>query len=127
MNLLEVFEGSADLVEFPSQSVLFEEGSEADFMYVVMKGDICLSLHGIVFATASQGSIIGEMALLGSDPRSATAMAVTDCLLAPIDVHSFKLLIQHTPDFALHIMNVLAGRLRRANEALTQTLAKPGG
>jgi CRP-like cAMP-binding protein len=39
--------------------------------------------------------------------------------LLPIDVHSFKSLIQYTPDFALHVMNVLADRLRRVNEALT--------
>lgn len=118
MDLLEVFKDSDDLVALAAQSVLFEEGSEADFMYVVVKGDISLSLHETEIAVVSQGAIIGEMALLGSDPRSATATAVTDCLLAPIDVHSFKLLIQHTPEFALHIMQVLADRLRHANEAL---------
>jgi CRP/FNR family cyclic AMP-dependent transcriptional regulator len=58
------------------------------------------------------------MALLDSDDRSATATAMTDCVLAPIDVHSFKMLIQHTPDFALHVMNVLADRLRLANEKI---------
>jgi CRP/FNR family cyclic AMP-dependent transcriptional regulator len=120
MDLLEVFKNSEDLVRFPSQSILFEEGSEADFMYVVMQGDVQLSLHGQEIATVSQGDIIGEMALLNSEERSATATAVTDCLLAPIDVHSFKLLIQHTPDFALHVMNELAKRLRLANETLTK-------
>jgi CRP-like cAMP-binding protein len=120
MDLLEVFKNSEDLVHLSSQAILFEEGSEADFMYVVIKGDVQLSLHGQEIATVSKGDIIGEMALLDSETRSATATAVTDCLLAPIDVHSFKLLIQHTPDFALHVMNELAKRLRLANETLTQ-------
>lgn len=119
MDLLEVFKDSDDLVEYSAGSVLFEEGSEAEFMYVVLEGEIELSLHAQKIATVTAGSIVGEMALLNSDVRSATATAMTDCHLVPIDLHSFKSLIQYTPDFALHVMNVLAGRLRRVNEALT--------
>ena len=120
MDLLEVFEDSADLVELPPESVLFAEGSEGNSMYVIVEGDVRLSLRGQEIATISKGSILGEMALLSSDVRSATATAATNCRLAPIDVHSFKLLIQHTPDFALHVMNVLADRLRLANKTLAE-------
>ncbi len=120
MDLLEVFEGSEDLVELPAGSVLFEEGDHAEFMYVIMKGKIGLSLHGHTIAHAAQGDVIGEMALVSTDARSASATAETDCLLAPIDVHSFKLLIQHTPEFALHIMTILSDRLRSANETLSE-------
>lgn len=126
MDLLEVFSDSADLVEFSAGSVLFEEGSEAEFMYVILKGEIRLTLHGQTIATADPGAIVGEMALLNSDVRSATATAMTDCLLVPIDVHSFKSLIQYTPDFALHVMNMLAERLRRVNEALSSLSAGEG-
>ena len=118
MNLVEIFENSEDLLEFPAGTAIFEEGSEGDFMYVVMEGKIRLSLHGEYIAEVSSGGIVGEMALLDSDNRSATATAMTDCQLAPIDLHSFKMLIQHTPDFALHVMNVLADRLRMANEKI---------
>jgi len=119
MDLLEVFKDSDDLIKLTSGSILFKEGAAADFMYVIVEGDISLTLHGQFLATVGKGAIIGEMALLNSDPRSATATAATDCLLAPIDVHSFRLLIQHTPEFALHVMSLMAGRLRQANEALT--------
>jgi CRP-like cAMP-binding protein len=118
MNLLEIFEDSDDLIKFPAGTSIFEEGAEGDFMYVVMKGTVQLSLHNEYIAEVSPGGIVGEMALLNSDDRSASAMSLTDCLLAPIDLHSFKLLVQHTPDFALHVMNVLADRLRAANERI---------
>jgi CRP/FNR family cyclic AMP-dependent transcriptional regulator len=59
------------------------------------------------------------MALMDSNVRSATATAASHCVLVPIDIHSFKSLIQSTPDFALHVMSVLAQRLRHVNEALT--------
>jgi CRP-like cAMP-binding protein len=118
MNLLEVFENSGDLLEFPAGTAIFKEGSEGDFMYVIVEGRIRLSLNNEHIGEESPGGIVGEMALLDSDKRSATATALTDCLLAPIDLHSFKLLIKHTPDFALHVMNVLANRLRLANEMI---------
>jgi CRP-like cAMP-binding protein len=118
MDLLEVFENSDDHVNFPEGAVVFEEGSEGDYMYVLIEGKIRISLHNEAIAMVVPGEIVGEMALLNSDARSATATAITDCRLAPIDLHSFKLLIQHTPDFALHVMNVLADRLRLANETL---------
>ena len=120
MDLLEVFEGSEDREKYPFGSVIFEEGNPGELMYVVLHGEVILSLKGQEIATVSRGAIIGEMALLNSDVRSATAIATTDCTLAPIDVHSFKSLIQHTPDFALHVMNVLADRLRLANEAMAR-------
>ena len=116
MDLLEIFEDSGDLLKFSAGTAIFEEGSAGDFMYVVVDGRIRLSLRNEYIAEESTGGIVGEMALLNSDDRSATATAMTDCVLAPIDLHSFKLLIQHTPDFALHVMNVLADRLRSANE-----------
>lgn len=122
MDLLEVFKDSADLEKHQTGSVIFEEGTPGELMYVVLKGEVLLSLHQTEIAAVSSGAIIGEMALLNSDVRSATAKAVSDCELAPIDVHSFKLLIQHTPDFALHVMNVLAERLRQANEILARQL-----
>ena len=119
MDLLEVFGESSDRVNYPTGSVIFEEGSEAEFMYVVIEGEISLSLHDHTIAMVSPGAIVGEMALLDSSVRSATATAASDCVLVPIDIHSFKSLIQYTPDFALHVMSVLAQRLRRVNEALT--------
>jgi CRP-like cAMP-binding protein len=118
MDLLEVFRGSDDLERYDAGSVIFEEGTYGEFMYVLLEGEVALTLHGSEIARLEPGSIIGEMALIKAEPRSATAQAATNCALAPIDAHSFKSLIQFTPDFALHVMNVLADRLRQANEAL---------
>jgi CRP/FNR family cyclic AMP-dependent transcriptional regulator len=120
MDLLEVFKDSDDLIQLVTGSVLFEEGQDADFMYVIVDGELELSLSGNTLARVQPGAMIGEMALVSSDVRSATATAYSDCLLAPIDVHSFSSLIQHTPEFALHVMNVLVDRLKHTNAALVE-------
>jgi CRP-like cAMP-binding protein len=118
MDLLEVFKDSDDLVEFPAEAVIFAEGKEGNYMYVVMEGEVTISLNDKVLATASPGEIVGEMALINSDIRSATVSAKTDCLLALIDQSSFESLIQHVPEFTQHVMNVLADRLQIAYELI---------
>ena len=114
MNLLEIFEDSEDVVEFPAGSVIIEEGQEGDNMYVVMQGEVLISLKGRHLATASPGEIVGEMALINSDLRSATVTAKSNCVLVSIDQASFDALLRHVPDFTLHVMNVLANRLQVA-------------
>ncbi len=118
MDLLEVFKDSDDLVDFPADSVIFTEGKEGNYIYVVMSGEVFISLSDKVIATASPGEIVGEMALINSDMRSATVTAKTDCVLALIDQSSFESLLRHVPEFTLHVMNVLAGRLQVAYEMI---------
>jgi CRP-like cAMP-binding protein len=114
MDLLEVFKDSDDMVEFPAGSVIMTEGIEGNFMYVVMRGEVSISLKNKVLARALPGEIVGEMALINSDIRSATVTANTDCLLALIDQSSFESLLRHVPEFTLHVMNVLANRIDSA-------------
>ena len=118
MDLLEVFKGSEDVVDFPAGSVIAVEGAEGNHMYVVMDGEVVISISDQVLSTARPGQIVGEMALIDSNIRSATVKAVTDCRLALIDQPSFISLLQHVPDFSLHVIKVLADRLKHAYEAI---------
>ncbi len=56
------------------------------------------------------------MALIDSEPRSATAVAVTDVELVPVSEKQFLFLVSQTPYFALKVMRVLAQRLRVTNK-----------
>jgi CRP/FNR family cyclic AMP-dependent transcriptional regulator len=120
MDLLEVFRDSEDVVEFPAGAVIIEEGQEGDHMYVVMEGEVRISLKGRHLATALPGEIVGEMALINSELRSATVTAKTDCVLASIDQASFDSLLRHVPDFTMHVMSVLADRLKVAFEMIEE-------
>jgi len=118
MDLLETFKDSDDLVEFPAGTVIIEKGAEGDCVYVVMEGEVVISLFDKVLATALPGEIVGEMALINSEIRSATVTAKTDCQLAVIDRNSFESLIRNVPDFTRYVMNVLANRLQHAFEMI---------
>jgi len=118
MDLLEIFKDSEDVVDYPVGSVIASEGAEGTHMYVVMKGEVSISIDNRVLATAMPGEIIGEMALINSNIRSATLTAKSDCRLALIDQASFDSLLRYVPDFSLHVMKVLADRLENAYEVI---------
>lgn len=118
MDLLEIFKDSEDVVNFPAGTVIAAEGAEGDHMYVVMSGEVDISISNRNLAVALPGEIVGEMALINSNVRSATIVAKTDCRLATIDQASFDSLLRHVPDFSYHVMKVLTGRLGHAYEVI---------
>jgi CRP-like cAMP-binding protein len=113
MNLAKIFENAKNAKDYPAGTTIFAEGDARDVMYVVVSGDVDLVREGQTFETASVGAIVGEMAMIDNAPRSATAVAKTDCRLVPIDEKRFEFMIQETPLFASHVMRVLVDRLRR--------------
>ena len=60
------------------------------------------------------------MALIDSEPRSATAIADTDGEIIPISEKQFLFMISEAPYFALSVMRVLVERLRHANQAMPE-------
>ena len=115
MDLRSLFARSDNVQEFQANSTIFAEGTPGDVMYVVLDGKVELRVRDEVLEVAGPGDIVGEMALIDVKPRSATARAISDCHLAPVDELRFLYLVHDTPLFALHVMRVLADRLRRMN------------
>ncbi len=112
MQLSHLFRNSEFYIPFKSGDVIFKEGESGDEMYVVLEGEVAVIVHDQVVETVGVDNFLGEMALIDSRPRSATAVAKTDCKLAPINQNRFKFLVQQTPHFALHLMQGMAKRLR---------------
>ncbi len=123
MDFIEVFRENDDLTVFEEGETSLREGEEGDFMYVLVEGEADISLEGKVLGQASPGDLIGEMALIQPTYRSATIKAVTECKVAVIDQKSFSLIVKHVPEFSLHLVQVLAARLREAYDHIE---AKPG-
>jgi CRP/FNR family transcriptional regulator, cyclic AMP receptor protein len=87
-------------------------GSE---MFVVLEGEVALTIGQNVVETLGAGEPFGEMALIDQAPRVATATAKTACKLAVIPEKRFLFMVQTAPHFALQIMKVMADRLRTMN------------
>jgi CRP-like cAMP-binding protein len=98
---------------FRAGDVVFAEGDRGDCMYVVKSGAVSLRQDGNELEEVGPGGLFGEMALIDLGPRSASAVAVTDCELVSLEKRRFWFLVQETPYFAETVMRVMADRLRR--------------
>jgi len=116
MMTMGLFRNATDTRDFAAGDTIFAEGDEGHQMFVVRHGEVEIIVKGNVVATLGEGEIFGEMALIDARPRSAGARAKSSCTLVPVDEKRFTFLIQQTPQFGLHVLRVLADRLRRADE-----------
>jgi len=119
LDILKYLDGSHGFTRYSAGKTIFKEGEAGDRMYVIVEGEVRLTINGQKLATEHPGGIIGEMSLIEEANRSATASAETDCILAPLDMRAFKSLVAREPQFAIQVMQVLSRRLRAANEILT--------
>jgi CRP-like cAMP-binding protein len=116
MNLRGLFEHSPHLQEFQAGTTIFVEGTPGDVLYVILDGEVEVLVRNKLLDVLSPGEIVGEMALIDTQARSATAVAKTACRMAVIDEKRFLYMVQQTPLFSLHVMRVLVQRLRKTLE-----------
>jgi CRP/FNR family cyclic AMP-dependent transcriptional regulator len=109
---------SAPVREFKAGDVIFNEGDTGAEFFVIQSGKVDIRLGNRQLGSLSDNDIFGEMALIDTAPRSATAVAVTDVKIVPVGEKQFLFLVGQTPHFALNVMRTLARRLREQNSAI---------
>ena len=113
MTTIDLFKNEKNFITIPAGEVIFQKGGIADRMYVVLEGEVEISIDGKLLDITGAGGIVGEMALISALPRSATAIAKTESKLVPIDEKRFTFLVQQTPYFALSVMKIMVERIRK--------------
>ena len=113
MDLLNLFKDAGDARDVEDGTVIFDEESPGDVMYVILDGEVDIFANGVLVETLGPGDLLGEMALIDSKPRSASALTRSACRIAPVDEKRFLQMVHETPQFSLHVMRILADRLRR--------------
>lgn len=103
---------------------IFSRGDEGDEFYLIRAGAVKIVLplkdgksHHLV--TFERGDFFGDMAFLDNAPRSADAVAATDCALYIISREAFDRAGKNAPHMAEQVFaglcHILADRLRQAN------------
>jgi CRP/FNR family transcriptional regulator, cyclic AMP receptor protein len=101
---------------FKAGTIIFHQGDAASEMFVIKSGEVRIQLGNRALAELKADSIFGEMALIDDEPRSASAIAITDVELVPVTEKQFLFMVGQTPYFALKVMRVLAQRLRATSK-----------
>jgi CRP-like cAMP-binding protein len=117
--LLKFFDSMSKNRVLPAGALLFSTGEKTDgTMYVLLEGQAEILVNDTMVELAQPGAIIGELAMIDQEPRSATVRCSKPCVFAVVDEERFFLLIQRTPIFALEVMKDLARRLRRVDRMI---------
>lgn len=114
--------------EYSKDEIIFRQGDTSRDLYLVMRGKVRIfrispSGAETTIAIYSTGSVVGEFAVVDSEPRSATAKAieVADLLVMPQD--KFLHHLRQMPDLALGMTKLLASRVRWT-AAYAETIAQ---
>jgi len=118
-----------DEVKVPAGQTLFQAGDPGDSLFIVRDGKIELFIKDtagqkIVLHTAQSGDMFGELAMLDSGARSATALALIDAELLVLDRDDLVLLFQRKPESALHMLASLTSLTRKADELLRTRVSR---
>lgn len=102
---------------------LFNEGDPGDRLYVVTQGKVKLGRTAAdgrenLLAVLGPGEMFGELSLFDPGPRTATATAVTAVTLSGMGHDDLQPLLMQRPEVAGRLLQALARRLRRTNEAM---------
>jgi len=104
--------------EYETGDVIFEKGAPASEMFVILGGTVQIRDGGRDLARLDRGGMFGEMALLSSQPRSASAVAADTTSVLTLSNETFR---QGMPphvsiQLLTNIITTLSARLRQANE-----------
>lgn len=113
-----------EAIEVPKGVVIFREGEEGRFMYLIQKGKVKISRRGEEIVVLGKGDFFGDLGLLTGQPRVADAIAEEDCELILVDESVFDEIIKSSPALSIRIMRKLASRLRKMYEIMDKVGAK---
>lgn len=105
-------------VEVQKGTNIVTKGEEGKNMYILYEGKAKVHDDDVKIADVEPVSIIGEMALLTSEPRNATITAVEKCKLLSLNQHAFELISEDNIDFYKSIVKILIKKLQKQNNEL---------
>ena len=111
----------AQIHQFSKSEILVSNQETTSDLYFVLQGQLKIEIPVPNGETKdfllTPGTVVGEQSFLDEEPRSATVVAETSCLIASFDAGSFRELTRMHPDVALRIIRqlsrILSRRLRR--------------
>lgn len=114
---------------FPDGQVIIREGVKDRHVILLRSGFVkvvCASLDGqSLLAIRTAGDVVGELAAISAQPRSATIVAAGKVASRVIVQDVFRLYLQRHPEVSEHLIAMLAGRLAFANQRRIDFTTQP--
>jgi CRP-like cAMP-binding protein len=101
----------SDVMDFPAGRVIARQGAHADEFFVILEGQVRIDQDGRHLSDLGPGDFLGEMALLGRIPRTATATCVTPCRMLVLGRREFSGLLATHPSIPAALLQAVADRM----------------
>ena len=95
---------------------LFAKGDIGDCMYIIEQGSIRIHDGDYTFAHLGEKEVFGELSLLDSEPRSASATCDEDCVLLKLEQQPFYEILSKDHEVLKGILQMLCSRIRALDE-----------
>ncbi|WP_371323907.1 cyclic nucleotide-binding domain-containing protein [Dechloromonas sp. ZY10] len=127
---LEVVAGYLAYQEVPRGDTIFREGDPGSNMLILLEGKMGIYKGGesgqYLLSYEGRGRMVGDMALLDRELRSASCVAESDCQLLSLGGDALDRMALEAPAVAYHFMHnlarLLSKRLRRTSGILAEHL-----
>lgn len=124
--LEELSKGIKEL-SLESGEELFGKGDPGDALYIIQTGWVKLvgeDAEGseVVLNQVGPGNIIGEMAMIDEEPRSAGVVAITPTKLLKLQSEQFVEVLRQEPSIGIQVIRDISERLRFANTYLENAI-----
>ena len=117
----------SERLTYDAGQIMVREGDAADAVYVLIEGVVAITVSSpngpIVVNTIGRNEIIGETAIFGDVPRTATVTATSRVETLKISKELFINVIRQNPDAAIELLRILATRLANTTRQLTRTVS----
>lgn len=101
----------------PAGATLFNEGDAGAEMFYVLDGEVELKKGGLVVKTAKAGDYFGEMSLLLSAPRTASAAARGEARVVVISRDNFETILRESPSIVMSLLREMGQRLKATTDS----------
>lgn len=114
---------TGNTVSLQRNDVVFSEEEPASALFIVLEGRIGIATHRFddreaILALMEPGDVFGEMSLLDSLPRAATARALEASTCIAVPYEPVRVLFRDHPGALASVVRMLAARLRVADEQI---------
>ncbi|MCW2514339.1 MAG: regulatory protein [Mycobacterium sp.] len=114
-------------VDFSAGQTIYVEGEIEDRLYIVVSGEFkltrsCADGRTLLLAVVGPSDVFGDLSVFDPGPRTASATALTKASAVMMDRATLRIWLNAHPEVAKRLLRVLARRLRRTDDDLSDLI-----
>jgi CRP/FNR family transcriptional regulator, cyclic AMP receptor protein len=112
------FQPQAGFLHYQQGDIIIHQGDMADKVYTLLEGSADAVCDGVKVGDVHASEIFGALAVFTRQPRMASVVATSDCLVLAVRKEEFVDLIDHQPQICMNLIEEMAAKINQLNSQL---------